>query len=184
MNYGDICKAVKKINNKYCEPDPFRLCDDMGIELILSSLGTEDDAVKGFFFESCRIKTITINSDLPDIIQRIIVTHELGHAVLHRKGGIRYFHDAGLFDTSSIMENEANLFTAEYLLDDDDVMESLLDGYSFFETASGLYVPVELLDYKVRLMRWKGYEISNMPIDTRSNFLRDMEIPDCRGWWE
>lgn len=34
------------------------------------------------------------NSDLPDVLQRIIVAHELGHSQLHAKGGVHAFCDA------------------------------------------------------------------------------------------
>lgn len=69
------------VKRKYDESDPFRLCRAMGIKLIFQPMGKAPDAVKGFFLESKRIRTITINSDLPEIIQRIIVAHEICHAI-------------------------------------------------------------------------------------------------------
>ena len=77
MSYADVCEAVESLQRKYCEPNPFRLCADMGIKLLYQPLGTDPDAIKGFYLESKRIRTIIV-------IQRIIVSHELGHAVLHR----------------------------------------------------------------------------------------------------
>ncbi len=118
MTYDEICRAVEKTKARYHVDDPFRLCREMGIILIRTSFGTEPNAIKGFFLESNRIKTITINSDLPEVIQRIITAHEIGHAVLHRRTGIHAFHDVGLFDESGVFEKDANLFAAEYLLDD------------------------------------------------------------------
>ena len=85
MTYSDICEAVAKLKVKYDETDPFRLCRAMGITLLLQPMGNHATAIKGFFMECKRIKTITVNSDLPEIIQKIIVAHELGHATLHRK---------------------------------------------------------------------------------------------------
>ena len=104
MSYADVCEAVESLQRKYCERDPFRLCADMGIKLLYQPLGTDPDAIKGFYLESKRIRTITVNCDLPVVIQRIIVSHELGHAVLHRKSGVKAFHDMGLFDESSVTE--------------------------------------------------------------------------------
>ena len=40
------------------------------------------------------------------------------------------------------------------------------------------YVLIELLDFKFRVMKWKGYKLTEPPINARSNFLRDMEVPD------
>ena len=74
MTYADICEAVAAIKRKYDETDPCRLCRALGIMLILHPMGKDPDAVKGFFLESKRIRTITINSDLPEIIQRIMAS--------------------------------------------------------------------------------------------------------------
>ena len=130
----------------------------------------------GFFLEQRRIKTITYNSDLSDDLQRIIVGHELGHSVLHARDGIHAFHDVGLFDVSSRFEREANLFAAEFLLEDDEVLETLAQGGDFFSTAAILRVPMELLDFKFRIMKWKGYDVAEPPIMAQSNFLRDVDL--------
>lgn len=177
MSYVTICEAIEQLRKKYHESDPFRLCEMMGIKLIYQSLGRDANSCKGFFLESKRIQTITINSDLPHIIQKIIVAHELGHAVLHRRNGIHAFHEVTLFDDSSLMEKDANLFAAEYLLCDDDVLQMLNADSTFFSAAAELYVPMELLDFKFRVMKWKGYKLVESPITARSNFLRDLEVP-------
>lgn len=178
MTYAEISESVEKLKRKYCETDPFRLCKELGIKLLYQSLGTHPNAIKGFFLESKRIRTITINSDLPSIIQRIIVAHELCHATNHRATGIHAFHEVALFDQTSELEKAANLFAAELLLDDDEVLD-VLNGYTtLFAAAATLYVPIELLDFKFRVMKWKGYKLIEPPINARSNFLRDMEVPD------
>lgn len=178
MTYADICEAVATIKRKYDETDPFRLCRALGIMLILHPMGKDPDAVKGFFLEKNRIRTITVNSDLPEVIQRIIVAHEICHALYHRKGGIHAFHDVLMFDQNSMLEKEANLFAAEFILSDQKVFEVLNRDTTFFSAASALYVPAELLDFKFRLMKWKGYKLIEPPINSRSNFLRDIDIPD------
>ena len=178
MYYGDICEAVKRLQRKYDETDPFKLCKAMGIIVIFQALGKAPDAIKGFFLECKRIRTITVNSDLPTVIQKIIVAHELGHAVLHRDSGLHAFHEVGMFDESSEMEKDANLFAAEFLLKDNDVLNALNADNTFFSAAAQLYVPMELLDFKFRVMKWKGYKLVEPPIMSRSNFLRDMEVPE------
>jgi Zn-dependent peptidase ImmA (M78 family) len=151
----------------------------MGIRLTFLPLGDGPDAIKGFYMEVNRVHAITVNSDLPLFIQKIIVGHELGHAELHRHCGVHAFHDVGLFDDSSIFEKEANLFAAEYLLDDERVLETLNADNTFFTAASQLNVPTELLDFKFRVMKWKGYKLVEPPIQATSNFLRDIAIPDA-----
>lgn len=183
MTYADICDAVTRIKRKYVETDPFRLCRAMDIKLIFEPMGKDPDAPKGFFLECKRIRTITVNSDLPEVIQKIIVAHEIGHALFHRKTGIHAFHDITMFDQNSVMEKEANLFAAEYILEDQKVFEVLNRDTTFFSAAAALYVPAELLDFKFRLMKWKGYKLTEPPISARSNFLRDVEVPENADYY-
>ena len=176
MICDEIVKSVKKLKRRYREDNLFELCRNMGILLLPQPFGTQKGAIMGFFLEQRRIKTITYNSDLSDDLQRIIVGHELGHSVLHARSGVHAFHDVGLFDVSSRFEKEANLFAAEFLLDDDEVLETLAQGGDFFSAAAILRVPMELLDFKFRIMKWKGYELSEPPITAQSNFLRDVDL--------
>ena len=82
-----------------------------------------------------------------DILERILVAHELGHAVLH----------AQIAMMKGFQEME--------------VLE-LLSEYSFFETAKQLYVPAALLDYTFSLLHEKGELVNPMYI-RKSDFLKD-----------
>ena len=177
MTYSDICQSVAKLRAKFDETDPFRLCRAMGITILLQSMGSHDTAIKGFFMECKRIKTITVNSDLPEIIQKIIVAHELGHAMLHRTSSVQAFHEVVMYDSSSIKEKEANLFAAELVLD------ALNQDVTFFSAAAQLRVPMEMLDFKFRLLKWKGYKMLESPIQVNSNFMRNMEVPDDADYY-
>lgn len=177
MTYEEICREVAKIKARYHEDDPYRLCRTMGIKLIDSPFGLDPDAIKGFFLEQYRIKTITVNADLPAVIHRIITSHEIGHAVLHCNTGIHAFHDVTLFDESAAFEKDANFFAAEYLLDDEAVFEVLNADATFFTAAAMLKVPMELLDFKFRLMKWCGYKLVEPPIRSDSCFLKRLEVP-------
>lgn len=183
MTYGDICQAVGTLIKKYNESDPLQLCHEMNIIVLFQPMGKSTDAIKGFFLASKRIRTITVNSDLPEIIQKIILAHELGHAVLHHAGGVCAFHDIAVYDSSSIQEKEANLFAAELSLNDSEVLEVLNRDVTFFTAASMLRVPMEILDFKFRMMKWKGYKMIEPPISARSNFLRDIEVPDNADYY-
>ena len=114
-----------------------------------------------------------INSDLSEELQRIILAHEIGHAVLHRKAsGMKAFHDFTLFDETSTYEYEANIFAADYLMDDDEVLKLLNEDLSFFGAASRLNVPAELLDFKFRVLKRKGYKVIDPPLQSRADFLK------------
>jgi hypothetical protein len=63
-------------------------------------------------------------------------------------------------------------------------MNALNADNTFFSAAASLYVPMELLDFKFRVMKWKGYKLVEAPISARSNFLRDMEVPENADHYE
>lgn len=181
MSMDFISREVQRLKRKHNETDPFKLCRAMGIIVLFEPMGTYKGACKGFFLSQSRKRSITINCDLPKALQRIIATHELGHAVLHAKAaGIRTFHDFELFDGTSRMEYEANIFAAEFLMEDEDVLARLNDDISFFGAAAELCVPAELLDFKFRIMKRKGFMMIDPPLLCNSNFLKNVEV-DAHG---
>ncbi|MBQ8227892.1 MAG: ImmA/IrrE family metallo-endopeptidase [Clostridia bacterium] len=172
-DFNYICSLVENIRSKYDQNNPFRLCDEMGIITLFAPMGDSPVACKGFFLTQSRIKSITINSDLSEDFQRIICAHELGHAMLHRdRSGVNAFHDFSFFDGVDRLEYEANIFAAEFLLPDDEVLKILNDDLSFFQAAAKLYVPAELLDFKFRTLKWKGYKVIEPPLNATGNFLK------------
>ncbi|MDR0446310.1 MAG: ImmA/IrrE family metallo-endopeptidase [Oscillospiraceae bacterium] len=152
--------------------EPMLLARDMGILVRYESMGTSERACKGFYVYAFRRHVITINGDLSEDAARIVLAHELGHAALHRDAAqLRAFHDFSLYDTSKL-EYEANVFAAELLLDDDEVIERLNEDTFFFLAARELRVPPELLDIKFRTLKHRGYQI-DLPLMAKSNFLKN-----------
>lgn len=175
--YRKISDTVNSIKNKYRETDPFKLCEEMSIILMPKCWGTDEDCIKGFFVTQNKCKLIAYNSDLPEPMQNMIIFHEIGHSVLHSDRNASGFSDVLMFDKNSVTENEANLFAAEYMLSDEEVLEVLDENITFFTAAAMLNVPYELLDFKFRIMKWKGYPIKDAPVISRSNFLKNINIP-------
>ena len=172
-----ISNSVSDLKKAYPDADPFEMVRELGFLLLFQSMGKAKSDCKGFCMTHQGQTSITINSDLPKMIQKIICAHELGHAVLHSQmPGMESFHDFALFDAASVAEYEANVFAAELLLKDEDVFELLNDDTSFFGVASILRVPPELLDFKFRVLKRKGYQFVEPPYQSDSKFLRDIEV--------
>ena len=168
-----IEKKTKKIIQKYGTRDPFKLCHFLNVNVKYKNLGPQ---LKAFFFYQSRIKTIVLNSETDEMIHPILCAHELGHALLHPDIliSMRSLNEIELFDSSNVTEYEANIFAAELLIPDDDLLDMLNSTeYSFFQIASLLNVPVELLDFKFRVMKHKGYKISS-PVVALSGFLKNI----------
>lgn len=175
MTIEIIADAAQKLKKKYDETDPWKLASAMNIQVSLVPMGLFEGCCKGFFLIHKRIKHITINSDLPKEYQRVILAHELGHAVLHaRKASGAAFHEIILFDSTDTQEYEANVFASELLLTDDAVLEALNDDMFFFQAAKYLYVPSELLDFKFHILKRRGYKVES-PIVSHGDFLKNIE---------
>lgn len=153
-----IQNEAKRLKIMYQTDDPYEICDALKIHLMLHPMGASSDACKGFCLMKSRCTTIMLNSEMSEEIQRIILTHELGHAILHRGCNINAFHDYGMLESKSRYEDEANMFAAEFLLADDDLLNAAEEGKSFFQLACELRVPPELLDFKIRLLHRAGYQ--------------------------
>lgn len=177
MTVDYIGREVAKLKRKYGEDDPFKLAKAMGIFVVFEPMGCRMEDCKGFFLSQSRKKIITINGDLPESLQRIICIHEVGHAVLHAKqSGVCAFHDFSLFEGTSRAEYEANIFAADYLLDDGVVLDILNKDCFFFAAAARLRVPAELLDFKFRILKLKGYKL-DAPFVSDSSFLKNVQVP-------
>ena len=174
MSY--IVSAVDKLFKEYTTRDPYELCDALGVRIRLKDLGTD---IKAYYFYQSRVRNIVLNNRVSESLRRILVAHELGHDRLHREiAMLKGFQEVELFDMAQPAEYEANLFAAELLLDDDELLEKLNDeNASFFGVARELYVPAALLDFKFRVLKHKGYRIE-APFIATGDFLKD-DIAGC-----
>ncbi len=123
-------------------PDPFDAATAVGAHISFKDLGS----LKGAYFGTMPKPTIAINSNMDDLTQKIVCAHELGHHILHRDNNISCENIN--FETateSGILEREANIFAAAYLVDITKAKELLKAGYTTFECASLLETDVNLL---------------------------------------
>lgn len=99
--------------------DPVAIARYLNIGLAIVPLGT----IAGNYKLLKRKRWIFVNEDIPadSPLFRIVVAHELGHAVLHRKENCAFIKNKTLLLTSGI-EREANCFAA-YLLITDNMLE-------------------------------------------------------------
>ena len=68
------------------------------------------------------------------------------------------------------------MFAAELLLEDEDVLLRLNDDISFFQAAAELRVPPELLDFKFRILKRKGYQVIDPPLMATGSFLKSIDM--------
>ena len=111
----DIRRRVVNLERKYGTRDPYKLCKRMKINIVYMDLGN----IKGIYKKVVTNKFIVINENLDEFCQKVVLAHELGHAVLHHSKEIQALEDYDLFPRyTNQIEIEANTFAAELLIDD------------------------------------------------------------------
>ena len=73
MTIEQISDAAKRLKKKYDETDPERLAEQMKILVSREPMGLFEGCCKGFFLVHRRKKHITINGDLPDVLQKVVL---------------------------------------------------------------------------------------------------------------
>lgn len=139
----NIHARVKHIVQKYETRDPLKLAKYLNIHVVYKeySLNT-----KGYYIKTIRNKFIVVNSILDENSQRVVLAHELGHAILHSSEPIYFIREHTLFPIGPY-EIEANKFAAELLIDDFDIKDIRNESTSFIAAILG--VSEELVKYKM-----------------------------------
>lgn len=148
---GDyIENIVNNLKNTYKTSDPFELVDCLDITLITIPL----KSVWGMYKYIKRNKTIFLNSELDDYQKRFVLSHELGHAIMHTKSSC--FFTNTLANNKLKNEYQANMFAATLLIDLDNMDKLYLQGYSIDQLASYYKVPSELIEFRFKENLFKG----------------------------
>lgn len=166
-----IVDAVNKMIKRAGTRNPEEICEAYHIEILQKDLKRR---IKAYYFYQSRIHNIVLDENIVDIVRRILIAHELGHFSLHKQVAMmKGFQEMEILEKrdSEPLETEANLFAAELLLPDEDVLECLHD-YTFFETAKMLNVPHALLDFKFSILQSKDYRLASMNL-RKADFLKE-----------
>ena len=119
-----IIETVDKLVRKYHTRDPYELCQLLGIKIHYYDLQKK---LKGFFYYQSRQKNIVIDHNVNGILERILVAHELGHAVLHTKIAMMHgFQEMEVFDDKfSLLHEKGELVNSMYIRKADFLKEDL-----------------------------------------------------------
>ena len=105
----DIKRTVSHYRKKFNTNDPFVIADQLGILYQIGALKYE-----GCYMFLKNHRYIFLNEDLPPHEQKLVMAHELGHAILHRKEDCYFIRNKTLL-LNSKNEIEANKFAVELL---------------------------------------------------------------------
>ena len=122
--------------------DPFEIADRLGV---LYQIGNCKNAGCYMFLKNHRY--IFLSDKLEDPELRLVMAHELGHALLDRKTNCYFIRNKTLISTSRL-ELRANLFAAHLLIGDDILKEYA--GYTEEQFCSCTGYPKELIELRLR----------------------------------
>lgn len=140
-----IKNIVNDLVTEFKTRNPFELCDCLNIPILYEPLGN----IKGFFQNIINTPIIHLNSNLNEHEVNCVLSHELGHAVLHKDLNVCFLKHY-TFSITDKYENEANKFTAELLIEDSSLIDILeINNLITCEDLSKYFsVPTEFISYK------------------------------------
>jgi len=114
-----IKRLVLYYTRKYGTNNPFEIADRMGV---LYQIGNcKHEGCYMFLKKHCYI---FISNELDENELRLVMTHELGHAILDRKENCYFIRNKTLLLNSRI-ERRANRFAAELLIPDEVILKNI-----------------------------------------------------------
>ena len=125
--------------------DPLEIARSLGIGIAIVPLGN----IAGNYKLLKRKRWIFINENIPieSPLFRIVIAHELGHAIFHRKENCAFLRSKTLLLTSGI-EREANIFAAHLLISDEMLQEYA--GFTKDQFCACTVYPMELIDLRIQ----------------------------------
>lgn len=139
-----IKRLVMYYKKHYETSDPFKIAEFLGIKVFFSPLGK----YSGMYKYTEHTRCIFINSEIEnENIMKVVMAHELGHAVLHWKENCCFMAHQTLLLTSKT-ERQANRFAA-YLLISEEMLREYA-GYTQEQFCNCTGYPEELLELRLR----------------------------------
>jgi len=170
-----IFRKAERLHLKHDTRNPYELLEQMGVVVQISD-GFSSGGLKGFCTIQNRIRYVVINGKLSEPEQKIVAGHEAGHLILHtneiKRSPQQTLKDFYLYSNTGKIEYEANMFAADFMIGDGDALECIHDEQmDYYSIASALYIPPQLLDFKLRSMERRGHDV-RPPVGLDSKFLK------------
>lgn len=146
--------------------DPHKIARELGIEIIPMNYKRQRGAYKVLL----RNRFIFIKNDLHPVMENIVLLHEIGHDVLHRKEAVKAggFKEFNIFNMQeSRMEYEANFFVSQVSLDDEEILEYIRYGYDIQQIARAMHSDTNLVALKTDALIAQGYCLRHQDYENR-----------------
>jgi len=163
----DVIYRANKLIQQCDTRDPFRIAREIGVKVEYDDLGN----LKGMYNVIKRNRFAVINNRLNEYLQKLVCAHELGHDQFHRPLAMdTWLQEFMIYNMKTRPEYEANIFAAELLLPDDDILELIEMDCDFDQIARAMYSDINLVGIKIGALIKKGHPLRGY--EFRDNFLK------------
>ena len=162
----EIVQAANNLVRDLGTRDPHKIARELGIEIIPMNYKRQRGAYKVLL----RNRFIFIKNDLHPVMENIVLLHEIGHDVLHRKEAVKAggFKEFNIFNMQeSRMEYEANVFVSQVSLDDEEILEYIRYGYDIQQIARAMHSDTNLVALKTDALIAQGYCLRHQDYENR-----------------
>lgn len=163
-----IIEKVSLLKSEYGTSDPVELLEALGVKI---KYNYEFTKLKAFYYVMFGCPYVVLNGNMDEYQMRTVAAHELGHHVLHQSLAQNSpMKEMGFYDIKAGPEYEANLFAANLLIDDDELVKMINEESDFYNLCSNMNVLPELMAFKMKTFVKKGINL-NIPVSFKSDFL-------------
>ena len=163
-----IYKETRRLTGLFQTRNPMKIASGLGVHV---DFNYGFDSLKGMYLAIKRSRFIVLNGNLSDRDLRTVCAHELGHDRFHQElAKSSFLQEFMLYDMKQRPEYEANIFAADLLIDDDDVVSMAQSGYDVYQIAGELDADVNLVLIKIDGLKRRGYDVI-APFLPQSDFL-------------
>ena len=169
----EIYRKANSIVRSCGTRDALKIASELGIYVhFLDDLS----GLLGMYTYRYKERHILLNSKMDEMVTQMVCGHEIGHDLFHRDlaKGSNPLPEFALFDMRSKPEYEANAFAAHLIIDDDELIENMHQGYDVVQLSAMMNTNVNLMLIKLNEMNRMGWQL-NLPYIPRSDFLKDVK---------
>lgn len=169
----EIYKKANSIVRSCGTRDTLKIARELGI--YVHYIDTLNDLL-GMYTYRHKERHILLNSGMEHVVMQMVCGHEIGHDVFHRdlakKGNA--LPEFTLFDMRSKPEYEANAFAAHLIIDNDELVEYMQEGYDVVQLSAMMGTNINLMLIKLNEMNRMGWGL-NLPYVPHADFLKQIK---------
>ena len=169
----EIYKKANSIVRSCGTRDTLKIARELGI--YVHYIDTLNDLL-GMYTYRHKERHILLNSGMEHMVMQMVCGHEIGHDVFHRdlakKGNA--LPEFTLFDMRSKPEYEANAFAAHLIIDNDELVEYMQEGYDVVQLSAMMGTNINLMLIKLNEMNRMGWGL-NLPYVPHADFLKQIK---------